>query len=563
MSNGESAPQHDEHRPGDTVRDGRFAITGKLGEGGQGTTFDAVDKRDGRRVTIKRFRVRGASSWKEVELAEREAKVLAGVDHPHLPVYVDHFEEGGSLYLVTEHIEGQTVARLREGGPVGEAEVLRFLADAADALDYLHGRSPPLVHRDIKPSNVIRRPDGSFAIIDFGAVRNRLKATGSTVVGTFGYMAPEQFQGRSMPASDVYAVGATAIAMLSGAEPEDLPHKGLAIDVAAALPGARPALVRALAAMVEPDPDRRAATISPLLGELRARRPAADPPPRADDATSQTPGPDWTVDRELQREMNEAGEQVKRAAAEIGQTFLRVVDEVSKGSAKDLEREARRAAEIARRAVKEAKREAHRARDREREARNQARDHERAARKQERAARDREREPRGEDDRRVAPRPRGAPLGGPVLLVVLLALTAAQLAVLLALRVVTPIVLYVVSALFFGSVPGRAMRAAAGAVSQAGKRAVAAMGRAKDVVRGRAPVDPAGDTQVKVTHDPQADPHAPTHISTIERAGDEPQRARIDGAPGGDRPRVDDDTRAEEEAAAEEEARGRDERRRG
>lgn len=87
MTTGEGASTNDEHRPGDTLGGGRFAITGKLGEGGQGTTFDGIDKRDGRRVTLKRFRVRGASSWKEVELAEREAKVLAHVDHPHLPVY--------------------------------------------------------------------------------------------------------------------------------------------------------------------------------------------------------------------------------------------------------------------------------------------------------------------------------------------------------------------------------------------------------------------------------------------------------------------------------------------
>lgn len=562
MTTGEPAPQEGDHRPGDTLRDGRFAVTGKLGEGGQATTFDAVDKRDGRRVTLKRFRVRGASSWKEVELAEREAKVLAHIAHPGLPVYVDHFEEAGSLYLVTEHIEGQTVARLRESGPIGEDDILRFLADASDALTYLHGRSPPLVHRDIKPSNVIRRPDGSFAIIDFGAVRDRLKVTGSTVVGTFGYMAPEQFQGRAMPASDVYAVGATAVAMLSGCEPEDLPHKGLAIDVASALPRARPALVRALAAMVEPDPDRRAASITPLLGELRVparageRRdreaPRGRPGDTAQDTRRSTAGaspstagaaPDWQVDGELQRGMNEAGEQVKRAAVEIGETFLRVVDEVSKGGAKDLGREARRAADIARRAVKEAKHEARRAAHRGRESRHQARERERAERRRE-APRD----PR---------RPQGAPLGGPILLVVLLGLTIGQLAVLLALRVVTPVVLYVVSALFFGSIPGRAMRSAARAASQAGKAAVSAMGRAKDVVRGRAPATTfaEADTKVHVTGDPHVDPHAPTHISTVEHTGGGPAGARFAGDPGEPRARIDDDAHAEEDAAAEEEAR--------
>src|SRR5262249_24875756 len=138
--------------------------------------------------------------------------------------------------------------------------------------------------RDLKPSNVIRRPDGSFVFIDFGAVRDKMKPEGgSTVVGTFGYMAPEQFQGRAMPASDVYAVGTTALAMLTGREPEDLPHRGLAGDVRAALAGARvsPALAGALASMVEPDPDRRAQSIDLAgLDGVAERAIVVEDPPR-------------------------------------------------------------------------------------------------------------------------------------------------------------------------------------------------------------------------------------------------------------------------------------------
>src|SRR4029078_10932665 len=133
--------------------------------------------------------------------------------------------------------------------------VRRLLRSAASALEYLHGRAPPIVHRDIKPSNVIMRSDGSFAFIDFGSVRDRMKPEGgSTVVGTFGYMAPEQFQGRAMPTSDIYALGATALAMLTGEEPERLPHKGLAIDVPSALKRTRvsPAMAAMLSSMLEP-----------------------------------------------------------------------------------------------------------------------------------------------------------------------------------------------------------------------------------------------------------------------------------------------------------------------
>lgn len=255
-----------------TLRDGRFTILRVLGEGSQGSTFEATDRASPKRVTVKRFRVRGAKSWKEVELAEREARVLSSLSHPGIPRYVDHFEEGGELFLVTEMIAGTSLADLQKAGrSLDEADVIRFLRDASSALEYLHGRTPSIIHRDIKPSNVILRPDGGFALIDFGAVRDRMKPEGgSTVVGTFGFMAPEQFQGRAVAGSDVYAVGATAIALLTGRQPEDLPHRGLAIDVEAALRGTRVSrpMIKALRAMLEPDPDQRPARLAPLLADL-------------------------------------------------------------------------------------------------------------------------------------------------------------------------------------------------------------------------------------------------------------------------------------------------------
>lgn len=260
-----------------------------IGEGAQGRTFEAVDKREGRVVAIKRFDVRGATSWKDVELAEREARVLQSLSHPKLPAYIDHFEEDGALYLVMEKVEGESLAAFRKRGAVmGDEQVFRLLRDASDVLDYLHGRVPPVIHRDLKPGNVILRPDGSFAFVDFGAVRDKLRPRGgSTVVGTFGYMAPEQLQGRALPASDVYAIGATALTLLTDSEPEDLPHRGLSIDVRQAIRSARsgsrgdaktrsagtpnPPIADVLARMLDPDPDRRASRIAPLLSE--ARRP--------------------------------------------------------------------------------------------------------------------------------------------------------------------------------------------------------------------------------------------------------------------------------------------------
>jgi hypothetical protein len=260
--------------PGTAIRGGRYRITRLLGEGSQASTYAAVDVLRGREVAVKQFRVKGATSWKEVELAEREAAVLRELDHPLLPRFVEHFEEGGELFLVTELVEGESLAVLRKKGlRLSDGDILRMLGDLAEALHYLHFRSPPVIHRDIKPGNVMRRADGRYVLVDFGAVRAKLEPKGgSTVVGTFGFMAPEQFQGRAMPQSDVYSVGATMLALITGVDPDELPHKGLRIDVDAAL-GSRAGgrLAQALAAMVDPDPDTRPKELGPIVAGLRAR----------------------------------------------------------------------------------------------------------------------------------------------------------------------------------------------------------------------------------------------------------------------------------------------------
>jgi serine/threonine protein kinase len=311
-----------------SLRGGRFRILGPLGEGAQGRTFDGVDAREGRPVAIKRFDVRGASAWKDVELAEREARVLQSLSHPKLPRYVDRFEEDGALYLAMEKIEGENLAVIRKrGGALGQRDVERLLHDAAEVLAYLHGRSPPVIHRDLKPGNVIRRPDGSFAFVDFGAVRDKLRPEGgSTVVGTFGFMAPEQFQGRALPASDVYAVGATAVAMLTGREPEQLPHKGLALDVRSALAGrADDRMIAVLEKMLEPDPDRRAGSIAPLLAQLKGppgrnarRRTQETHPPWPPDARERFEQEvrHWASKYERKRARKEAHRQARRAKRE-------------------------------------------------------------------------------------------------------------------------------------------------------------------------------------------------------------------------------------------------------
>ena len=331
--------------PAKTLRDGRYTLNRTIGTGSQAETFEARDNgvvpsrpapgrlgeefqkyvARARRgdpptahglVAIKCFHVNKAKAWKDVELAEREARTLAALSHPNLPRYIEHFEEDGALYLVMAMVEGESLAALRARSRTSSvAEVTRMLHDIAEALRYLHGRAPPVVHRDIKPGNIIRRHDGSYALVDFGAVRDRLKPEGgSTVVGTFGYMAPEQFQGRASSRSDLYGLGATALVMLTGVEPEDLPHVGLGIDIAKALPGTTPKpLVRALAAMLNPDPDSRAASIDEALALLHEAPPA---PPRREEPPGQERRNDKPKRSEGRAEARERKRERKREARE-------------------------------------------------------------------------------------------------------------------------------------------------------------------------------------------------------------------------------------------------------
>jgi serine/threonine protein kinase len=209
-----------------------------------------------------------------VELAEREARVLQSIEHELLPRYVDHFEEDGALHTVMTLVAGEDLRALcRRGERFSTRDVLQLLGDAAASFEYLHGHSPPIVHRDIKPSNIVRGLDGKFRFVDFGSVTWSLRPEGgSTVVGTFGYMAPEQFQGRAGIGSDIYSLGATALMLLTGSEPEALPHVGLGIDVRRALgSSADPRLRSLLHAMLEPNPDRRPTSLARLLAQTPAR----------------------------------------------------------------------------------------------------------------------------------------------------------------------------------------------------------------------------------------------------------------------------------------------------
>ena len=212
---------------------GRFDVQRLLGAGGQARTWLARDLETGRDVALKELTLARAPSWKSVELFDRETAVLRTLDHPRIPAYVHAFHDeegpggGARFFLAQTLVDGEGLDRELVHRQWSEGDAILLLRQLLDVLGYLHGHSPPVVHRDIKPSNLVRAADGSVALIDFGAVQTVAHGGGggSTVVGTSGYMPLEQYMGRAEPASDLYAVGATLVHLLSRQDPGELPLK--------------------------------------------------------------------------------------------------------------------------------------------------------------------------------------------------------------------------------------------------------------------------------------------------------------------------------------------------
>lgn len=260
---------------------GRYRIGPRLGHGSQGQIFLARDEKakpgDDKEVVIKRLTPRG--TWKSFELFERETKVLSQLRHPGVPRHLATLEEPpGTFNLVMQRMPGENLRDLAKRRRLSESELRDVLVRCLEILDYLHTRTPPVVHRDIKPSNIMRAPDGRCALVDFGGVLDAAREKGgSTIVGTFGYMAPEQLHGQAVPATDIYALGATIVSLAGGVEPEDVPRKGLQMDLEKHLPSLDPAFRQALIAMTDPDPDKRPQRAREVVSLLVKMKPAKKP----------------------------------------------------------------------------------------------------------------------------------------------------------------------------------------------------------------------------------------------------------------------------------------------
>jgi serine/threonine protein kinase len=225
------------HQPGEVIAE-RYRILDNLGQGGVGITYEAQDLESGQRVALKALSLRRMTDWKMMELFEREARILSGLNHPAIPRYLDYFQvdtaRDRSIYIAQQLAPGKSLTVLVENGWQPEQSEVQHLAiQVLEILVYLQEFTPPIIHRDIKPQNIIRRDDGQVFLVDFGAVQDTYHNTvtgGSTVVGTYGYMAPEQFRGQAVLSTDLYGLGTTLLFLLTRKSPSELPQRKLKID---------------------------------------------------------------------------------------------------------------------------------------------------------------------------------------------------------------------------------------------------------------------------------------------------------------------------------------------
>jgi serine/threonine protein kinase/tetratricopeptide (TPR) repeat protein len=205
---------------------GRYRVTGKLGEGGMGVVYEAVDDRLGRAIALKVIRPDTVTNLVARERFWREARLAARINHPHICQIYEVGEADHQLFMAMERLEGESLAAHLDRGPVPVAEAARIGLEVLDALDALHACG--IVHRDLKPSNIFLTRHG-VKLLDFGLARPFVDEAGETnatltqpgfIVGTPRYMAPEQLQDSSIDArTDVFATGAILYEMLAGYAP--------------------------------------------------------------------------------------------------------------------------------------------------------------------------------------------------------------------------------------------------------------------------------------------------------------------------------------------------------
>lgn len=255
---------------------GQYHILKPLGTGDN--TFIAW--RDGHMVVLKTLQ----QEWLDHEDAliafQDQAAQLCQTSHPGIPKIYEAFETEGQPYLVSEMIYGQNLKQwVTERGPLSQEQTILWISDICEVLDYLHQQSPAIIHRNLKPANFLRPtiPHGfkEVVLVNFGEMQ-LLSPEAGTFIGSVGYTAPELQAGKAAPASDLYALGATLVYILTGQEPDAFYRLGdeefrLHVED---VPRLSPEMADVIQRLTHPQPQNRYSSASQVAEAMRELLPA-------------------------------------------------------------------------------------------------------------------------------------------------------------------------------------------------------------------------------------------------------------------------------------------------
>jgi serine/threonine protein kinase len=276
----------------------RYQLERQLGQNAGRETWLAKDlQKENELVVVKLLAFGGNVQWEDLKLFEREANVLKALDHPRIPKYRDYFSiDDRSLWfgLVQEYIQGDSLREhIAKGHKFTESQVKKIAIAILEILIYLHELSPQVLHRDIKPSNLIltgsEGEERNIYLVDFGAVQDKVAAEGKsfTVVGTYGYAPMEQYGGRAVAASDLYALGATLIFLLTGISPAELPQDDDARILFSDRTSVKPHFLQWIQKLVEPTVKKR--YVSARIALQALSEPVQTPIPHINPSASMEP----------------------------------------------------------------------------------------------------------------------------------------------------------------------------------------------------------------------------------------------------------------------------------
>jgi serine/threonine protein kinase len=267
---------------------GKYRILSPLGSGGFGTVYLARDTWLDKQVAIKVPHRQG------LDFSEllREPRLLASVNHPNIVAITTADKQDDVFFIVMEYVAGETLESVLErDGALDLPRALDYTVQIGNAVDHAHKQG--VIHRDLRPANVLVSESGMLKVADFGTSRFlEIAAHGTTVIGSPAFMAPEQFQGKAVFASDLYSVGITMYQMLTGELPYEPPppsalHRLLTGELVAPPRSRNPAIPRRLNDIVmkalAPQVTDRYTRASDLLDDLLAAKPVilGTPGPRA------------------------------------------------------------------------------------------------------------------------------------------------------------------------------------------------------------------------------------------------------------------------------------------